>query len=193
MDYIRELIMKTIVVTYGRFQPPTRAHGELFWAMQTEADKIWNCPVSIFISPKQDHKNNPLSFQARQDYLWKCGLTISRGVNPVNNPFLAVCQLGDAGYERVIFYCGSDQLKKYETWKQYINHKDPKKRIPGVQELIFRQFGLPRGPVNDMNATQAREAAKAGDFETFNSIVLGTNLEQNRSLYLDTVSGLLDK
>ena len=181
--------MKTVVMTYGRFQPPTKMHGQLFQAMKVEAD-YWGCCSLVFMSPKQDHKNNPLSLETRKTYLWDCGRYYGLGKK---NPFDAVCELGKAGYERVIFFCGSDQIKKYQTWSKYVKNPDPELTIPGVQELIFRQFGYTRGPMNVMSATTARNAAKVGDYQTFNSIVLGTDLEKNIQLFMDTISGIFDK
>ena len=61
---------RTVVMAFGRFQPPTVGHKLLIDAVQREA-QLANADPVIYVSRTQDHKINPLTVDQKMYYLKK--------------------------------------------------------------------------------------------------------------------------
>ena len=60
--------MKTVVFTFGRFNPPTTGHIKLIEKIVKTA-KQYSADYRIFLSRSQDAKKNPLKLKDKVKYL----------------------------------------------------------------------------------------------------------------------------
>jgi len=185
---------ETAAMIFGRFQGITKAHAEMFHFFHNycKERKIYEV---IFISPSTDKKKNPLSLGYRYYFLHK--------LFPYNNfvaderikePFSAICELGRIGFKRIIMMAGSDRIKRFKEFSNYINHPDPEKCIPNVQEIEVIPFGIRDENSDDLiesvSATKARQAVKDKDFVWFTQLIPECNIEDQIQLYINIRKGL---
>jgi len=164
---------KTIVVAFGRFQPPTSGHQLLFDKVVDTARKM-GAEHAIGFSRSQDPKKNPLS--PSRKYYWLKRLF--PGVNFLNadtirTPFDLIYYLADQGYDHVVFVGGEDRSEDYDdsVIKKLMKHPDPKKRLK-LKKYDFIMAGkrdANASGVRGMSASKMREAVAQNDMKAFAS------------------------
>ena len=161
-----------VVVTFGRFQPPTSGHQLLINKVIDTAKKM-RATAMIFPSRSHDKKKNPLKPRDKVRVMRKFfpKATIVDNAN-AKSPFHALKILSDQGIKDVVFIVGSDRVKEIErVVRPYINHEDPKKAF------YFDNFRVisagERDPdaegVQGMSGSKMRAAAAEGDYDAFRS------------------------
>lgn len=96
---------QTAVFTFGRFNPPTRAHRHLFEIMQKQmGDKY------VFMSHTQDNKKNPLSLCEKINICNRLFPSITFGNSNVKTIVEAAKYLDNMGYDNVIYIAGDDRI-----------------------------------------------------------------------------------
>lgn len=153
----------SLVMTFGRFNPPTIGHKWLFQQMLNIATRE-RAEAFVFTSHSQDKKKNPLS------YVEKCELVsklLPRGVRLVRTNARNMIEIVKeiAGYNRfrkLIVVVGDDRLESF-SWI------DKSKEEFGFTKVELKSAGARSGASNVQNAsaTALRNAAKAGDMEAF--------------------------
>ena len=153
----------SLVMTFGRFNPPTIGHRWLFQQMLDIATRE-RAEAFVFTSHSQDKKKNPLS------YVEKCELVsklLPRGVRLVRTNARNMIEIVKeiAGYNRfrkLIVVVGDDRLESF-SWI------DKSKEEFGFTKVELKSAGARSGASNVQNAsaTALRNAAKAGDMEAF--------------------------
>lgn len=153
----------SLVMTFGRFNPPTIGHRWLFQQMLNIATRE-RAEAFVFTSHSQDKKKNPLS------YVEKCELVsklLPRGVRLVRTNARNMIEIVKeiAGYNRfrkLIVVVGDDRLESF-SWI------DKSKEEFGFTKVELKSAGARSGASNVQNAsaTALRNAAKAGDMEAF--------------------------
>ena len=153
----------SLVMTFGRFNPPTIGHRWLFQQMLNIATRE-RAEAFVFTSHSQDKKKNPLS------YVEKCELVsklLPRGVRLVRTNARNMIEIVKeiAGYNRfrkLIVVVGDDRLESF-SWI------DKSKEEFGFTKVELKSAGARSGASNIQNAsaTALRNAAKAGDMEAF--------------------------
>lgn len=154
---------ETLVMTFGRFNPPTIGHRWLFQQMLDIATRE-RAEAFVFTSHSQDKKKNPLT------YVEKCELVsklLPRGVRLVRTNARNMIEIVKeiAGYNRfrkLIVVVGDDRLESF-SWI------DKSKEEFGFTKVELKSAGARSGASNVQNAsaTALRNAAKAGDMEAF--------------------------
>lgn len=154
---------ETLVMTFGRFNPPTIGHRWLFQQMLDISTRE-RAEAFVFTSHSQDKKKNPLT------YVEKCELVsklLPRGVRLVRTNARNMIEIVKeiAGYNRfrkLIVVVGDDRLESF-SWI------DKSKEDFGLTKVELKSAGARSGASNVQNAsaTALRNAAKAGDMETF--------------------------
>tara|TARA_Y100000593_G_scaffold8046_1_gene14856 strand:+ start:983 stop:3040 length:2058 start_codon:yes stop_codon:yes gene_type:complete len=170
--FLNEDNTKAIVVTFGRFQPPTIGHEKLIDAVISNARKE-RAEHRIYPSRSHDAKKNPLQPKDKVRFMKK----MFRGANIIDDdgvrtPFHMMRQLSDDGYNKVILVVGGDRVSEFDTQiRPYVNHSDPKKSF-NFEHFEVRSAGK-RDPdaegVEGMSASKMRAAAQEGDFDSFKS------------------------
>lgn len=121
--------IKKLVITYGRFQPPTIGHEKLFECVKELSDNL-SCPHVVFISPKMDTKDNPLVFSERLFYLKQLFPDIVFSDLGLPSLWDVLKNVSDIGYNYVLLVSGGDRIEKYRReFSKYINHPDPEKNL----------------------------------------------------------------
>lgn len=162
--------MKTCIMTFGRFNPPTVGHEKLINKAKALQEKMGG-DLFVFVSKSQKTPRDPVPYHKKLSFLKKCfrGVIFPK-IDTVRTPFDVLKHLSDKGYKRVFFVTGSDRIKEFETKiRKYINHDNPE------LSLNFDQFQMinagKRNPdtpgITGVSGTKMREFAKNNDFESF--------------------------
>lgn len=159
--------MSAIVMTYGRFNPPTTGHQMLIEKMTRISGMYMNVDHFVYLSPTTG-KDNPLDFDFRYRLMTKAfGKQVCVSEVQHKDIFAAVKWVSEIGYSELYLVVGGDR------------HAELAKRLPMYNNGKLYRFNeihvLNAGIRNDsdgiegMSASRLREAAKLGDYETFES------------------------
>jgi len=103
--------MNILTFAMCRMQPPTRGHMNIIDALQySPGDQI------LFLSQKQDSKDNPLSFEVRKEFLRHKYFNLN--ILPAANLF-GCLEFLKGEYDIVNIVCGSDRYVEYHKFKKY--------------------------------------------------------------------------
>lgn len=154
---------KAVYFSFGRFQPPTRGHGENFDKLEQLAG---GNDFYIYISATQDTKGeNPLSVDRKVHYAKKMFPRLASKIRPgLPRGLVPICQeLQAAGYDDLYLVVGSDRFSEMQWIKDY-----------NGKEFVFRKMEIISSGKRDadgktfkISGTNQRKAAVAGDFATF--------------------------
>ena len=156
---------KTVVMAFGRFQPPTVGHKLLIDAVQHAAQAA-NADAVIYVSRTQDHKTNPLSVEQKIHYLKKMFPTVNfvAANDQVRTPVEAVKNL-NGKYNNLIMIAGSDRATAFQ---EILNKYNGAEFNYHTAKVISSGD---RDPDSDnaegMSGSKMRAAAVEGDFNTF--------------------------
>lgn len=163
--------MKTMIFTYGRFNPPTLGHEKIVNFMMKIATVCY-ADHGIFPSQSKDNKKNPLKFSDKLKFLRK-SFPDTQVINNDNckTLFTTLETLSNAGYKKVIMIVGSDRVREFrERVYPYINHPD--------LSCDFDEFHVINGgnresndEISKISATKMRECVKRGDLTEFSRYV----------------------
>lgn len=180
---------RTIVISFGRFNPPTVGHEALITFIEQTAHRF-RADVRVYPSQSQDAKKNPLPFVEKVRFLKMLFPHIQFNDNPrIRTPFDALADVAAAGYTDVIVVVGSDRTDAFTGFQKYIEPRtSPKYRKDTHIPLdSYRVVPVPvvrgGGGVAGMSASKQRAFAVAGDYETFKQGVPGQNDRVARALY----------
>ena len=156
---------KTVVMAFGRFQPPTVGHKLLIDAVQHAAQAA-KADAVIYVSRTQDHKTNPLSVEQKIHYLKKMFPTVNfvAANDQVRTPVEAVKNL-NGKYNNLIMIAGSDRATAFQ---EILNKYNGAEFNYHTAKVISSGD---RDPDSDnaegMSGSKMRAAAVEGDFNTF--------------------------
>jgi hypothetical protein len=173
---------KSIVWTFGRFNPPTLGHAKLLQKIVSEAEKR-NAIHWVYLSRTHDKKNNPLLYEQKMFYMSEM-FPDNHFIDEsgVISAFHACQQLSDYDFKDVCLVVGEDRAEYF--------HREIAKYIKeGIYK--FDHFDVvSAGPRNDKewSATKLRESAKKGWFVEFERGVPDKKLA--KMLYEDVRRGL---
>lgn len=168
--------MKTIVLFFGRANPPHLGHGVAFKKVLDVA-KSYQSNHIIYISRSTDKKKNPLSVMRK--IFWLKKMFGSRynfvAANDQIRTFIEAVKAQDGKFEQIVVIAGSDRVAEYQNLLNRYN---------GTKEFSFDSIKVVSAGERDpdaegtggLSATKVRQAAIDGDIET---IVSGTGLSKN--------------
>lgn len=188
--------LKTAVIGFGRFNPPTTGHGVLVDAINKKAKEYSGDPMLFltmshtpFLTDKTqklrpaDKIKNPLTWKQKLSYAQKF-FNIPISTDPSLNTIMAVMKsLETKGYQKVVLVCGSDRVQEFESQILPFNNTPDKagKINFNLQEVSVEEGGFRDEEADDasgMSASKMREAAANNDFETFKQGVPVDSLAQ---------------
>ena len=155
----------TIVLAWGRLNPPTSGHELLVKSVAQIASKH-NADHVIYVTKTQDPKKNPLTVDQKVFYAKASfkGMNIVGASDSVRT-FMEAAKLLNKKYKNLIMVAGSDRLVEYKTILDRYNGKDY-----NFNSILVVSAGE-RDPDSDaasgMSATKMRQAAAANDFNKF--------------------------
>ena len=158
--------LKTVVLAFGRMNPPTIGHKKLMEKIVSVAKKE-NADAKLYLSHSQDAERNPLSYDEKIKFAKLMGV---KGLEVVSSPLRTIYQVvaeqGKDGYKRVIVICGSDRLEAFKSLKKYTNEWN----LDVIELISAGNRNDNSNGVSGASATKLRKAVKEGDKETFNAI-----------------------
>lgn len=155
----------TIVMAFGRLNPPTMGHELLVKAVAALAKKH-NADHIIYVSRTQDPKKNPLSVDQKVAYARHSfkGMNIV-GANDKVRTFIEAAKDLTGKYDNLIMIAGSDRVVEYKQLLDRYNGKDF-----NFKSILVVSAGE-RDPDEEgaagMSASKMRAAASANDFAKF--------------------------
>jgi len=157
-------MFKKVVITFGRFNPPTIGHEKLINAVAKTAGTD---DYKIYTSHTKDKKKNPLSADQKVGYMKKMFPTHKDHImlNDELKTIIKVLQSLQGDYADVVLVVGSDRVQEMDSLIQKYN---------GV-EYTFKSLKVKsageRDPDADgatgMSASKMREAASVANVDQF--------------------------
>ena len=181
---------KKIVITFGRFNPPTAGHHLLAQRVMQHANES-GAEHRIYGSMSHDPKKNPLSPENKAGHMKVVLGTPHVHVSPdIISPFHALKHVSDQGYDDVTVVTGSDRESIFDKVPQYQKKGDFK-----FKTFKTMTAGETRGEnvsgLAGMSGTKQRKAASSGDFEAFRTGLPGhVSKMQARKLFRDVQKGM---
>ena len=166
-----------IFITYGRFQPVTWGHENSFNAIKSAATKA-GCDYRIFISHKQEPKENPLS---QGDKLMWMRLLLPQHANKIlainpSDPQKCVryCMTASRDiahdYDECVYMVGSDRVNAMQYLHNYNgcnpNHKSVDFSMKHFEIVSTGQRDAD-GKTFSISGTKMRDWARSGDLKQF--------------------------
>ncbi len=178
---------KSVVFTFGRFNPPTTGHELLANRLRDVAKKERIREIRLYPSQSQDSKKNPLSFRDKVKFLRKAfsGIKVVADTS-IKTIFQACEKLSDEGYKNVVLVVGGDRVSEFQTRiNKYI----------GPDGYQFDSFKVveagKRDPdaddVTGMSASKLRGLAADGDYEAFKDGAPSGLAERDKKAMYDAV------
>lgn len=163
--------MRSVVFTFGRFNPPTTGHMKLIEKIVKVA-KQNSADYRIFLSRSQDSKKNPLKLKDKVKYLKLSAPKYKGSIRSeeIVNVFDILVNLHEAGYEKVIMVVGSDRVSEFKNILNKYNKKAARHGFYDFKEIEVVSAGE-RDPdaddVSGMSASKLRALASENNFEEF--------------------------
>lgn len=156
---------KTVVMTFGRFSPPTNGHELLIRAVVNVASKN-NADHVIFASRTQDSKKNPLSVVQKVAYLKHSfrGVNIVAASNQIRTFIEAVKSLSGK-YDNLIMVAGSDRVPEYDSLLKKYNGTEFK--FKSIEVVSAGERDPDSDTASGMSATKMRQSAAENNFSKF--------------------------
>ena len=180
---------QSIVIAFGRFNPPTTGHASLLSFIETTAHR-YRADIRVYPSQSQDAKKNPLPFQEKLRFLKTLFPHILFNTNTaIRTPFDALADVAATGYTDVILVVGSDRVEQFSQFKKYIvprsdPHFNKAQHIPLDSYQVIAVPTIRGGSgAAGMSASKQRAFAVAGDYDSFKQGVPGQNDHVARDLY----------
>jgi hypothetical protein len=155
----------TVVMAFGRLNPPTIGHELLVKAVAALARKH-NADHVIYVSRTQDPKKNPLTVDQKVAYARHSfkGMNIV-GANDKVRTFIEAAKDLTGKYDNLVMIAGSDRVLEYKQLLDRYNGKDF-----SFKSILVVSAGE-RDPDEEgaagMSASKMRGAAAANDFAKF--------------------------
>ena len=163
--------MRSVVFTFGRFNPPTTGNMKLIEKIVKVA-KQNSADYRIFLSRSQDSKKNPLKLKDKVKYLKLSAPKYKSAIRSeeVINVFDILVNLHEAGYEKVIMVVGSDRVSEFKNILNKYNKRAARHGFYEFKEIEVVSAGE-RDPdaddVSGMSASKLRALASENNFEEF--------------------------
>ena len=157
---------KSVVMAFGRMNPPTVGHKKLVDKVKELADK-YNAHYEVIVSHSQDAKKNPLTQEQKIKHAKRYfpGTNIIGSSKEHPNFIAHAKRLSDAEYEHLIMVAGQDRVKEFHDTLNKYNEK----------EFHFKKISVvsagARDPdaegVEGMSASKMRAYAASNNFNEF--------------------------
>lgn len=158
-----------ITFCFGRMNPPTIGHAEVFKTMAQQGGDY-----EIFVSQSQDKKDNPLSYDEKIKFIKAIHPQYAGHIvqnTALNTVVKVAAYLYEEGYRQATFVAGSDRLDSFKKLLGQYNGVEGKAHGYYKFELLDFVSAGERDPdsegVSGVSASKARAAAAANDFAAF--------------------------
>ena len=168
----KEETVKELVVTFGRFNPPTVGHGKLLKKVSNLAK---GADYRIYSSQSIDPKKNPLKYTDKVKFLRKMfpehgrNIILDKGVKSL---FDVADKAHSDGYNKLTIVVGSDRVPEFRALIPKYNGVKGRHGFYDFEYGIEVKSAGERDPDSDdaveaMSASKLRAAAEDNDLKTF--------------------------
>lgn len=166
---------RSVVLAFGRFNPPTVGHAALLDYMKSIA-RDTRADIRIYPSQTKDLRKNPLPFLNKLSFLRQLFPNVYFNNNKaVRTPIDAFKDVHNAGYRNVVVVVGSDRVADFQKFAQYlVPSNSPKyqkdKHIPIDNYRVLAVPGerdADDDGVSGVSASKLRDYALVGDYKSF--------------------------
>jgi len=168
LSKIKEARGKSIVFTFGRFNPPTIGHGKLLDKMNTVRADV----KRVYLSKSEDSDKNPLKFRQKIAVMKRM---FPRYANQIvtsnsNQIFEIAVELYKQNFSEIFMVVGSDRVREFETTLNKYNDVKARHGYYNFDNINVLSAGE-RDPdaegATGRSASKMRAAAKSNDFTKF--------------------------
>lgn len=163
--------IKSVVVTFGRFQPFTIGHEKLF---NTVASLANGNNYRIYTSQTQDKSKNPLKYSDKIKFLRKAFSKYGRNIiedKSVRNVFDVFVSMYEQGFTRITLVVGSDRIAEFSKTLLKYNGVKSSHGYYHFPDGIYIESSGDRDPdaegVVGMSASKMRAAVAENDYDSF--------------------------
>jgi sulfur relay (sulfurtransferase) DsrC/TusE family protein len=190
---------KSVVFSFGRFNPPTTGHEKLLKAASKIAT-AQGADLKVYPSQSQDPKKNPLSFTDKVKFMRKMFRTYAKSISSdktIKTSFDVIVKLYDQGYTDVTMVVGGDRVAEFD---KLLNKYNGVKGRHGFYEfeggVKIKSAGNRADPDSDaaktmsadaMSASVLRKLASEGDFEEFKKGVPDTLGDKDKRVLFNKI------
>ena len=162
---IKELPSKTVVMAFGRFNPPTIGHELLVKAVKKLAQQK-NADHVIFASRSQDAKKNPLSVDKKVKYLnLMFRNTHFAAANEHVRTFIEAAKELNKKYKNIVMVAGSDRVPEFKRLLNTYNGKDF--NFDTIEVISAGERDPDADDASGMSASKMRAIAVKGNYAEF--------------------------
>ena len=162
-----EASSESVVIVFGRFNPPTTGHEKLLTAASDEAARQ-KADLRIYPSRSVDPKKNPLQPGAKIEYMTKMFPDYEESIRDDANAktiFDVLLACANIGYKTVTIVVGQDRLAEFQTLAQKYNGD-----LYEFEEINVVSAGARDADAEGLegiSASKMRAAAQSDDFKSF--------------------------
>lgn len=176
----------SVVITFGRFNPPSIGHETLLASVQEHAEEL-DSEYRIYPSRTSDKKQNPLEFKVKYNILRHVFPDYAENIidDPENgdNIYDILQSLHDEGYEHVIIVCGDEHVKRYEKIAEKYNGNVY--NFYGIEVIGAGMTDPDTDKSEGITSSMMRKAALENDYETFKQGLPGNvSKKECRAIYM---------
>ena len=173
----------TIIVAFGRMNPPTIGHLKLINKLKSLADEKSDVKARLYLSHSHDDKKNPLTYEEKIDFATVAfGDKVDVMESDAKTIYSVLAELYREGFENVIYVCGEDRFDEFQGIKEYNGKKTTKIGRPIRDDLYYEFDSIEienaghrddnsENPEEKASASYVRKLAVEGDFITFSEYV----------------------
>lgn len=203
--------IRGVVITFGRFNPPTIGHEKLMNKVVSLASAD---AYRIYVSQSQDSKKNPLNYSDKIKFLRKMFPKLGRNIiedASIKSIFDALVILYKQKFTQVTLVVGSDRIDEFKKQLSKYNGVEARHGFyyfaDGINIVSSGERDPDSDDVSGMSASKMRAAAADNNLELFskglpkgfkfttelfNAVRVGMGLKESRGkrkhIQLDTVS-----
>ena len=190
-----EAKQKTVVFSFGRFNPPTTGHQKLLQKIIQTAKQQSGQPM-MFVSYSQDAKKNPLTAKQKIAYIKKMFPKETRELKLKDDSSLRnamdIATKLHGNYDNLVMVVGSDRVRDFKNLLNKYNDVESKHgyyKYDNIQIVSAGERDPDAEGVAGMSASKMRAAAASGDYESF-SLGLPSTFKDGEKLYKDIRLGM---
>jgi shikimate kinase len=178
---LKEASAKTVVISFGRMNPPTIGHEKLVNKVKELAKRAGGV-AQVYLSHSQDAKKNPLSYDDKVMLAKEAfGSIIQKA--PAKT-LIDVMKSLSGHFDNVQFVAGADRVQEFDTLLNKYNGKEF--NFKSIEVVSAGERDPDAEGVEGMSASKMREAASKGDAAKFK-----TGLPKNLQKHADEVYSLV--
>jgi nicotinic acid mononucleotide adenylyltransferase len=161
---MNEAKKNSIVISFGRMNPPTTGHEKLVNKVISEAVSR-KADAGIYLSHTQDKKKNPLSYNDKINFAAKAFGKIIKKSN--SRTIIEVAKELSKDYDNLILVVGSDRVQEFETLLKKYNGTEF--NFSNIEVVSAGERDPDADDVSGMSASKLRSLAIEGNKKAFAS------------------------